>query len=189
MLGKYIIEQMAPTRWFYSFEDVNEKKEKLVIELIKIVVDNPNDKKCLPYLWKKHGYIDRVLPHYWSISTYVHDTENNCYGIYNPQSKRSDDGKRNVINFDWIFEATEENKQKLLEEVYNRFMAATGKTATEKKIENVYNHAKKCGHEVYKELPEGWKMLKGTYAPLGSVLISNGKSFRDKERKEALLLI
>jgi len=126
---------------------------------------------------------------YWKSCKKQYETENNCYGIYNPQSKRSDDGKRNVINFDWIFEATEENKQKLLEEVYNRFMAATGKTATEKKIENVYNHAKKCGHEVYKELPEGWKMLKGTYAPLGSVLISNGKSFRDKERKEALLLI
>lgn len=187
MLGKYTIEQMAPARWYYTFEEKNRKGETLVIELMKITVDT-SDKKSIPVLWKKHGYIDRVLPHYWSISTYVHDTENNCYGIYNPQSKRSDDG-RHVINFDWIFEATEENKQKLLEEVYNRFMAATGKTATEKKIENVYNHAKKCGHEVYKKLPEGWKILKGAYAPLGSVLISNGKSFRDKERKEALLLI
>lgn len=189
MIGKHTIEQMSPTRWFYYFEDKNRKGERLVIEVVKCEVENPNDKNCLPYLWEKNGFIDRILTSYWSIQTFVHDTEENCFGAYDPTIKPSKDGKRSVINFDWMLEATEENLNLILEEVYNRFMAAFGRTATEKKIESIYDYAEKYGYHVYNELPGGWKKIKMANAPLGSVFITNGKRFRDKERKEGLLLI
>lgn len=189
MTTKYTIKQMASTRWFYYFEDKNRKGERLTIEVVKCEVENPNDKNCLPYLWKKNGFIDRILTSYWSIQTFVHDTEENCFEAYNPTIKLSKDKKRFVINFDWMLEATEENLNLILEEVYNRFMTAFGRTATEKKIEMVYDHAEKYGYHVYEELPKGWKRIDTAYAPLGSVLISNLKPFKSGERKEGLLLI
>lgn len=90
--------------------------------------DKPTDKNSLPYLWKKNGYIDRVLPNYWHVSTYATDKNGNCYGVYNPQEKhliRTDEnGKtiesRMVIDFDFMFEATEENKQKIIAEIEKR---------------------------------------------------------------------
>lgn len=189
MTEKYTVEEMAPTRWYYYFEDKNGKGERLTIEVIKCEVENPNDKNCLLYLWKKNGFIDRILTSYWSIQTFVHDTEGNCFGLYNPTVKRSEDGKRSVINFDWMLEATEENLNLLLEEVYNRFMSATGKTATELKLDKIEKYGEEHNLKVYEELPKGWKRINIACVPLGSVLISNGKSFRSNERKEGLLLI
>lgn len=58
---------------------------------------------------------------YWSVQVYVEDSEGNCFGSYNPIIIN---GK---INFEWLFEATEDNKQKLINEVYKRFSTAKGK--------------------------------------------------------------
>ena len=69
---------------------------------------------------KKHGFTDRVLKTYWSVSTYVTDAKGQCWGIYNPTIKPNG----NKINFDYMFEATEENKQILINETYKRFMEA-----------------------------------------------------------------
>lgn len=188
MTEKYTVEEMAPTRWFYYCNEKNAKGERLVIEVSKCIV-NLKDKNELMNLWKKAGYIKNTLPTWWSIETYAHDTEGNCFGLYNPTVKRSEDGKRSVINFDWMLEATEENLNLLLEEVYNRFMSATGKTATELKLEKIEKYGEEHNLKVYEELPTGWKRINIACSPLGSVLISNGKSFRSNERKEGLLLI
>lgn len=188
MTEKYTVEQMAPTRWFYYCKEKNEKRERLVIEVSKIIV-NLKDKNELMNLWKKHGFIKNTLPTWWSIETYVHDTEENCFGAYNPTVKRSEDGKRNVINFDWMLEATEGNLNLLLEEVYTRFMSATGKTATELKLEKIEKYGEEHNLKVYEELPIGWWKIGFACTPVGSVLISNGKRFRSNERKEGLLLI
>jgi hypothetical protein len=130
---------------------------------------------------------------HWSISTYVTDTEGNCYGRYNPQSKISEDGKRTVLNFDWMFEATEENKEKLLNEVYKVFSAATGETATQTKYRKVREYAEVNNIEVLTEMPEGWIDLGYCTAPIGSIWVGNIKpsihTLRDKNRKESLLLI
>lgn len=180
-MANYTIEKRAENREMYEFTDINAKREKLAIEIIKITCDLKN-KNAIMNLWKKNGYIENVLLSYWSVQVYVQDSEGNCFGCYNPTIIF---GK---INFEWLLEATENNKQKLINEVYKRFSSATGKSATELKIDKIREYAKQYNLEIFKELPEGYKTSK-YYAPIGSVLITNGKSLLSGERKEALLLI
>lgn len=165
----------------------NRKDESLMIELSECT--NPGGKNSLPYLWYKAGYTDKILDTYLCVHTYCTDSEGGCSGKYNPQEKRSDDGKRNVINFDWLFENTEENKQKLINEVIRLFESATGKSATQEKMEKCEKYANENGLEVImNEKPEGWYELFGISSPVGSVVITNRKSFRQKDYKKALLV-
>lgn len=191
MKKEFTIEQMAETRWFYTFTETNTKGEKIVVELSKCT--NSGGKNALPVLWKQHGFINRVLETYWCIETYATDTEGMCYGRYNPQSKLSEDGKRAVINFDWMFEATEENEEKLIDEVYRLASAATGETATQTKIRKVKEYAEQNSMEVLTEMPQGWMDIGSMSSPIGSTRISNMKlsfkTFKDVNRKEALLLV
>ena len=186
MRKDYTIEQMAETRWFYTFTDTNGKGEKIIIELDKCE-DWKENKKSLPKLWKKYGYIDRVLETYWSIQTYIKDTEGNSYGMYNPQVKR-ENGKP-VINFDWMFEATEENKEKLIKEVYRLASSAKGETATEKKNRRIKEYAQTHNVDIYETIPQGWKMLDGCLtAPRGAIWISNNESWKSGNLKQAILV-
>ena len=105
---KIKIEKMAECRWFYHFEDKTKNGETLTVEVSKAT--NPGGKNSLPYLWYKHGYIDRVLEDYWCITTYAED-ETGSYGRYNPTIKNS------KINFEWMFEATEETLKLILDEI------------------------------------------------------------------------
>lgn len=66
---------------------------------------------------EKNGFINRILENWWNIQVYVTDSDGRCRGAYNPTSKLSEDGKRMVINFAWMLEATEENAKKLFDEV------------------------------------------------------------------------
>lgn len=189
MKKNYIIEQIAESRWFYKFTEANEKGEKLIIELARCE-DDSSYKKSLPKLWKKNGCIDRVLETYWSIQTYVTDTEGNCCGKYNPQEKLSDDKQRRIINFNWMSEATEENKGKLINEVYRLFSSAKGKSATEKKYKKIKEYAEQKKVDIYKSLPTGWKTLNDALtAPKGTVWISNMESFKSGKRKKGILLV
>lgn len=115
MKKEYTAEYQGGTRTLYSFAEPNTKGERIQFELT--ACHNPGGKDSLPYLWKKHKFIDRVLETWWNLQVYV-TNENGCFGRYNPTVKLSEDGKRQVINFDWMLEATEENKQKLIDEVY-----------------------------------------------------------------------
>lgn len=162
----------------------NTKDETLVIELVEC--KNPGGKNSLPYLWGKHGYTDRVLETYLSIHTYCTDSEGNCYGRYNPQTKLSEDGKRYIINFDWMFENTEENKQRLIDECIHLFESAIGKSATEEKMEKVNEYAKENGLKVVFEKPDGWRELLGISTPYGSVVITDRKTFKQKDYTRAL---
>lgn len=108
-------EMVKNTRWFVTFEELNSKGEEISIEFSRCT--NPGGKNSLPYLWKKNGFINRILENWWSIQVYVTDSDGRCRGAYNPTSKLSEDGKRMVINFAWMLEATEENAKKLFNEV------------------------------------------------------------------------
>lgn len=122
-MRKYRVEEMAKdTRWFVTFEERNKKGEEIVIEFSKCT--NPGGKNSLPYLWKKNGFISRILENWWNVQVYVTDKEGRCRGAYDPTSKLSEDGKRMVIVFDWMLEATEENAKKLFEEIEKRAFAA-----------------------------------------------------------------
>lgn len=120
MRKEYTTEMRSKTRTYYEFTDPNAKGEKIAFEFIKC--ENPGGKNSLPYLWNKNGYIDRILETYWSVNTYVTDA-NGCWRRYNPTERISDDGKRLVLDFDWVLEATEENKQKIINEIYRRATA------------------------------------------------------------------
>lgn len=186
------IEKVAATRTLYTFKNKNSKGETLVIEL-SLCKDNPTYKNSLPKLWYKKGYIDRVLETYWNIDTYVTDSEGSCWSLYNPQLKAAESGKSAVINFDWMLEATEENKQKIINEVYTLFSKATGKSATEKKIDKVKDFAIKNNLKVVTEIPEGWEKVAFPTDPIGCISICNEKmsleAIRNKTFERRLLLI
>ena len=186
-MSKYTIEKgNGSLTWIYVTKH-NLKGETLTIELSEC--KNPDGKNSLPYLWYKAGYTDKILDTYLCIHTYCKDSEGNSYGRYNPQTKRSDDGKRNVINFDWMFENTEENKQKLINESIRLFESATGKSATQEKMEKCEKYASENNLEIIiNKKPEGWRELFGISSPAGSVVITDRKTFKQKDYKMALLI-
>lgn len=110
---KYTIEKMSQTREFYHFNDRNSKGEKIEVEFVKVENDN---NRHLINLWYKKGFIKEQLENYWQVTVYAYDKEGNCYGKYNPQILPY--GTR--IDFDWILEATKENKERILNEIIKR---------------------------------------------------------------------
>ncbi|MGL5329291.1 MAG: hypothetical protein ACRDD7_08485 [Peptostreptococcaceae bacterium] len=188
----YTTEERANNGFTVKFKDKNKKGESLLIDFTYCQND-VSYSRSLPNLWFKNGYIDRILETYWCIDVEIKDTEGRSWRKYEPTSKLSEDKKRMVINFEWMLEATEENKQKLIDEVYRLFMSATGKSATEEKIDKVKEYAKKNDLEVVTEVPEGW--IKKNYAsdPCGSISVCNTnwtlKAIKDGTFKRKLLLV
>ena len=119
MKKNYIVEKMGKTRTRYTFTEKNGKNESICFDLSRIESDGK--KGSLPYLWKKAGYIDRILKSRWILEVFCTEEDGSCWGRYNPQIIPG----TNKINFDWMLEATEENRQKLIDEVYRlAFIAA-----------------------------------------------------------------
>ncbi len=102
------IEQKG-TRTIYHVSD------RFCVEVRKCCV-NLKDKNNVMRLWKKAGYISEVLPSFLSVETFFTDASGNCWGWYNVTEKRSSDGKRRVIDFDYLREATEDNEKELVAE-------------------------------------------------------------------------
>lgn len=193
---EYTIEKRTDNVTWYRLKDKNAKKESLLIEISEC--ENQGGKNALPVLWYKNGYVDRVLGTYLCIDTYCTDSEGNCWGMYNPQVKLSDDCKRQVINFDWMFENTEENKMKLVNEAIRLFETAQGKSSTEIKLEKIYQFANDHNLTVYKEVPKDWTIENAVTYPKGSTRVTKGKFFirdvngklvKNPEYKEGLLIL
>lgn len=131
----YTSERITGTRnTLYTFTERNNKGERLQVELSECYPDNKS-KYSLPNLWKKHGYTDRTLANYYSVRTYATDPEGFCRGLYNPQEQTVAGEPRSVIfkgnpqpqkkiNFSWMLEVTEQNRDKILQECFRRFMNA-----------------------------------------------------------------
>lgn len=126
----YTSERITGTRnTLYTFTERNNKGERLQVELSECYPDNKS-KYSLPNLWKKHGYTDRTLANYYSVRTYATDPEGVCRGLYNPQELKISivySGERcaqKKINFSWMLEVTEQNRDKILQECFRRFMNA-----------------------------------------------------------------
>ena len=168
---KYEIERREYGSTWVNVIGKNAKQETMKMKIVHC--ENPGGKNSPPYLWFKHGLTDKLMETYISCHTYVHDSEGNCYGKYNVTEKY--DGKRNVINSDWLLEDTEENRKKIIEVCIKLFESATGKSATEKKIEHVMEVAKEKGMEVVSKIPKGWKKNPLITDPYGAITIDNGK--------------
>ena len=169
---KYEVENRNYGSTWIKVIGENAKRETMVIEIVHC--ENPGGNNSLPYLWHKNGYIDKIMKTYIGCNTYVTDSEGNCFGKYNVTSKMSEDGMRNVIDFDWLLEDTEENRKKIIEKCVELFENAKGKSATEEKIDHVKKYAKAEGLEVVDKLPEGWTAKRYFTDPLGSISIVNG---------------
>jgi len=103
------------------FDGRTNKGERIFATFYQTKV-NPEDKRGLPYLWKKKGYTDEILPSYWSVNVYtrrdIKPGEQLCYGrhlAYNPTI-----GEDNKLNFDWVLEGTNENMKELIAEIERR---------------------------------------------------------------------
>ena len=55
-------------------------------------------------------------------------------------------------------------------------------------MERCEKYASENGLEILTEKPEGWHELLGISAPIGSVVITNRKSFKQKDYRKALLI-
>ena len=100
----YRCEHTVPPVWWFTFADRNALGEEIVVEFRKN--ENTHGKHSLPAMWKRKGFIDKEPETWWGVQTYVTDRQGRCSGKYNPTTK---DGK---LNFEWLLEATEENRQK-----------------------------------------------------------------------------
>ena len=107
----------------YESEGVNKKGEKIIFELSKCYYDNKN-KNSLPKLWKKNGYTNHLYNSVIWADCEVIDKEGNCRRKYEPTTKESEDGKRLVINFDWMLEVSEENEKIIFDEIIKRWKEA-----------------------------------------------------------------
>lgn len=116
---KYTAERMPGARTVYTFAEQNRHGERLKVELVECYPDN-RSKNSLPNLWQKAGYTKKRLESYLSLTTYATDADGYCWGRYNPQIKYNEF----KINFDWMLEVTEQNRERFLRECYNRFINA-----------------------------------------------------------------
>ena len=106
------IRKMAPTRFFIDIEPLRGDREFL----IEVTFCEASGSNPLPQLWYMHGYMDRVLRRYICIETYCTDKDGHCTGNYNPQTIGI-----HKINFDYMFESTEENLNKLIDKCVSMY--------------------------------------------------------------------
>ena len=125
--NKYKVQQESDNRWLVSFK--SKRGEQVTVEFERIITPEKRSKNDLMAQWVAHGFLPAILPTRWHISTWAYDKDGNCFGWYNPTIKEQfykdwnhdrqeyELNSRNVINFDWMLEATEQNAQKIFAEV------------------------------------------------------------------------
>lgn len=94
------------------------------VEVMPVTCDLES-KSSIMHTWKKYGYIKNPLPSYLAILTYYREKDG-WHGRYNITVKPSDDGRRQVLNFDYLREATSENERELVAECIRLMVKATG---------------------------------------------------------------
>lgn len=107
-------------RFFVYPKETNNKGEKITLEFS---IGYWDEKSKLWDSWVKHGWTNKKDTLLF-LSTYVTDADGRCWGKYNPQHKRSEDGMREVIDFDYMPEASEEGYKLLINETMKRFRRA-----------------------------------------------------------------
>lgn len=112
----------AKTRATFVFDKKNGKGEKIVVELTKVENDM-NNKKSMFKVWKKEGWTKEELKSFWSIDVQASDKEGHYRIAYNPQTKKEEKTGRNILNFDFVKEATNENAFLIFDEIVKRAFA------------------------------------------------------------------
>lgn len=103
---------------YWEYSKRNKLNERLVVEVNCCY--NEKGKHTLPVLWFKNGWTDHLILNYIDVRPYVYNENGDCYDKYS-FTKTSEDGKRRVIDFDWVLDANETNLAKLITELLKRF--------------------------------------------------------------------
>lgn len=99
----------------YTFEDKTPRGENIIVDLSRC--ENSGSVYSLPNLWKKYGYINKVLDTWIGVNVFVTDKAGNCRRDYDP-TIILDKGPQ--INFAWTLEDTPENRDRILAEICRR---------------------------------------------------------------------
>lgn len=102
----------------------------LVVEVSTITHQHTSG--SLMKLWVDNKYLPKFIEKTLCVRVYFEDENGNCIEKFNPQVKIviekykvSKDTYKNtvksMIEFEWVLEATEENEQKLLNEIERRY--------------------------------------------------------------------
>lgn len=104
------IEEMGTykgARTRYTFHELNNKGEKIVVEL-----GCCDGNSTIAKMWKKEKWINKDLTSWISVEVYATDKEGQCWGKYNPQETGN-----HKIDFKWVLEDTKQNRTKILTEI------------------------------------------------------------------------
>lgn len=116
-----IIDCGSDIRRMYEFSGKTPKGERVLCEISECYPGKEGwGSRSLPVVWHKAGHTKKVLPSYLSLHTYVYDEDGSCWCRYNPQDMETWDGKRWVIDFNWLLPVSQENIDSLLAEVVRR---------------------------------------------------------------------
>lgn len=105
---------------YFFFPATNSRGETLAVEVS--YCESDGKRGSIPYCWHKRGFTPKIYKTYWSVRTFVTDPEGMCRRAYDPTIKLSDDGKRQEINFAWLFEGKPETLKRIIDEVIRLYM-------------------------------------------------------------------
>ena len=126
-MENFILDKESCLTLWYNYNGKNKKGETLVVSLSPVADEGDNN---IMKIWREKGNIPKTQMSWWHLNVYVYDKED-CRNRYNPQTEYHiiiHNG--NIIksypqiNFNWVLEANEENKVKLLNEVERLFLEA-----------------------------------------------------------------
>ena len=111
-MKKYIINPI-PGTMRVDFGKSSAKGEKIRVTLSRGTDTGVKD--SLPALWVKHGFTASRLSDWWNVEVVATAPDGTERHRYNPQTT-----KAHKINFAWLLPATEENAQKIFDEIARR---------------------------------------------------------------------
>lgn len=111
-MEKYIINPI-PGAMRVDFAQPSAEGEKIRVTLSRGT--DTDAKNSLPALWVKHGFTSHRLADWWNVEVVVIAPDGTERRRYNPQTT-----KAHKIDFAWMLPATEENAQRIYEEIARR---------------------------------------------------------------------
>lgn len=111
-MKKYIINPI-PGAMRVEFAQPSAEGEKIRVTLSRGT--DTGAKNSLPALWVKHGFTASRLADWWNVEVVAISQDGTEHHRYNPQT-----AKDYKIDFAWVLPATEENAQKIFDEIARR---------------------------------------------------------------------
>ena len=111
-MKKYIIN-LIPGAMRVDFAKPSAEGEKIRVTLSRGT--DTGEKNSLPALWVKHGFTASRLSDWWNVEVVAISQDGTEHHRYNPQTT-----KDYKLDFAWMLPATEENAQKIFDEIARR---------------------------------------------------------------------